>query len=140
MKRTALAWAKKPGVYLNRAHIKLRFRGGNKPDANYCRAASTAIVILPDNRLALPCYHHATDFVTIKGSLKQALGNTQRHDAIKYQGSFPFCQGCHINCYFDPSFCFTPSSLCFYSLLAKASYAFTKYAVFKRKPPVKFFG
>jgi MoaA/NifB/PqqE/SkfB family radical SAM enzyme len=133
--RAALAWARKPGVYLNRAHVKLRFMGGNRVDRNYCRAASAAIVILPENRLALPCYHHAAGFVPIEGALKLALGGPQRRDAIKYQGRYPFCEGCHINCYFDPSYCFTPNSLCFSSLLAKFSYAFMKYAVYKRKMP-----
>jgi MoaA/NifB/PqqE/SkfB family radical SAM enzyme len=137
--RAALAWAKNPGVYLNRAHLKLRFMGGNRPGRNYCRAASAAIVILPDNRLALPCFHHAMEFVPIQGSLKQALGSPQRRDAKKYQGRYPFCEGCHINCYFDPSYCYAPTSLCFSSLLAKSSYAFIKYAVYKRKTPVKFF-
>jgi MoaA/NifB/PqqE/SkfB family radical SAM enzyme len=137
--RTALAWAGKPGIYLNRAHLKLRFMGGNRPDRNYCRAASAAIVILPDNSLALPCFHHAMEFVPIQSSLKQALGSPQRHDAKKYQGRYPFCEGCHINCYFDPSYCYILSPLCISSLLAKASYAFTKYAVYKRKIPVRFF-
>jgi MoaA/NifB/PqqE/SkfB family radical SAM enzyme len=138
--RTALVWAKKPGVYLNRAHIKLRFMGGNKPEGNYCRAASAAIVILPENRLALPCFHHAMEFVPIEGSLKQALGSPQRRDAIKYQGRYPFCEGCHINCYFDPSYCFRPTSLCVRSLLAKISYAYMKYGVYRRKVPKKIFG
>jgi MoaA/NifB/PqqE/SkfB family radical SAM enzyme len=138
--RAALAWAKKPGVYLNRAHIKLRFMGGNKPDANFCRAASAAIVILPENRLALPCFHHATEFVPIGGFLQQVLGGHQRRDAVNYQGRYPFCEGCHINCYFDPSYCLRPTSLCGRSLMAKASYAFTKYAVYGRKPPMRIFG
>ncbi|HUI91990.1 MAG TPA: radical SAM protein [Chitinivibrionales bacterium] len=135
----ALAWAGKPGVYLNRAHLKLRFMGGNKPGRNYCRAASAAIVITPENRLALPCYHHATEFVPVQDSLDKVLNSPQRLEAIKFQGRYLFCEGCHINCYFDPSYCYTVSSLCLSSLLAKASYAFRKYALYQRKIPLRFF-
>jgi MoaA/NifB/PqqE/SkfB family radical SAM enzyme len=131
----ARAWAKKPGVYLNDAHLSLRFMGGNKPDKNYCRAVSSTIVVLPDNRLALPCFHHGIESVPIEGSLKNALCDPKRRDAKKHQGQYPFCEGCHINCYFDPSYCFSLNKLCISSLSAKASYAFTKYISYGRKFP-----
>jgi MoaA/NifB/PqqE/SkfB family radical SAM enzyme len=135
----ALAWSRKPGVYLNKAHLMLRRQGGNSPSRNYCRAASSTIVLLPDNRLALPCFHHATGFVPVNQSLPKSLLDPQRADAMRRQGAYPFCEGCHINCYFDPSYTASLSRLTFPSLVAKASYAFTKYLVYRRKLPVRIF-
>lgn len=135
----ALAYAKRRGVYLNSAHVKLRLTGGSMPGRNHCRAVSSAIVILPENRLALPCFHHAIEFIPIDSTLGQALDDPKRRDAVRNQGRYPFCEGCHINCYFDPSYCYRLSSLCLLSLHAKARYAFTKYLVYKRKFPVKLF-
>jgi len=45
----------------------------------------------------------------------------------KMQGRFSFCSGCHINCYFDPSFVYQPDEYMLLSLQAKARYAFYKY-------------
>lgn len=43
-------------VYLKEAFIDLRKRGGNQMENPICRAASTTIVISPENKLVLPCY------------------------------------------------------------------------------------
>ena len=137
--KKAIAWSKKRGVYLNKAHLMLRFRGGNNPVKSICRAVSSTIVILPDNKLALPCFHHAFDFVEINGSLKNAINSLQRQNAIKYQGQYPFCNGCHINCYFDPSYFYSLSFLTLLSFISKVSYAFTKYFIYKRKIPIHIF-
>jgi MoaA/NifB/PqqE/SkfB family radical SAM enzyme len=134
----ALAWAKRPGVYLNKAHLALRFEGGNTPARSRCRAAAAAIAVLPDNRLALPCFHHAADFVDVKDSLQRALDDPKRAGAIGRQGTYPFCAGCHINCYFDPSYTAGLGRFCFLSLAAKTSYAFTKYGIYRRKIPSRF--
>lgn len=132
----AAAWAKKPGVYLNRALLRLRATGGNRPDKNVCRAASSTIVILPDNRLALPCFHHAKDLLRAGASLEKSLSGDIRARAIKNQGVYPFCKGCHINCYFDPSFVYLRNALFLMSLAAKLKYAYTKYFIYGRKLPV----
>lgn len=136
----ALAWSRKPGVYLNKAHLALRRMGGNSVQKTLCRAASSTIVLLPDNRLALPCFHHAFDFVSVNKSLAVALRDQRRIDAVRRQGTYPSCEGCHINCYFDPSYT-APAwgRLAFPSLVVKASYAFTKYLVYRRKFPVRIF-
>jgi len=47
---------KQKNVYLNEAFIDLRKRGGNHMENPICRAASTKIVISPENKLVLPCY------------------------------------------------------------------------------------
>jgi MoaA/NifB/PqqE/SkfB family radical SAM enzyme len=131
----ARKYAKKKGVYLNTAHITLRSRGGNDITHSVCKAVDSTIVILPDNTLALPCYHHAQEFLSLKSSLSQVLTNQQRQYARAEQGRYLFCKGCHINCYFDPSFTYAPNRFFLQSLRTKISYAFTKYIVYKRRSP-----
>jgi MoaA/NifB/PqqE/SkfB family radical SAM enzyme len=131
----ARAWSRKPGVYLNKAHLALRSGRGNHTARSLCRAASSTIAVLPDNRIALPCFHHAAAFVPVGESLAEALRGPGRGESIRRQGAYPFCEGCHINCYFDPSYTATFSRLTLVSLAAKASYAFMKYVVYRRKFP-----
>ncbi len=132
----AFTYASLKGVYLNKAHCRLRSAGGNDIDSPVCKAVSSTIVILPDNTLAMPCYHHAQAFVPIASNLGKALESSQRSDEEAQQGRSMFCKGCHINCYFDPSFTFGPSPLFFPSIIAKTKYAFTKYIRYKRKWPL----
>lgn len=132
----ACGYAQRPGVYLNKALLKLRSYGGNRPNKNFCRAASSTIVILPDNRLALPCFHHAQELLPAGTSLEKSLSDNDRVQAIKFQGLYPFCKGCHINCYFDPSFMYLRNTLFLMSLAAKLKYAYAKYIKYGRKLPV----
>ncbi len=133
--RKALTYARRPGVYCNKAHLSLRKRGGNRVSASLCKAVSSAIVVLPTNRLALPCFHHASSALPIGGSLRDALAMPERKEALRMQGRYPFCEGCHINCYFDPSYLSVRSILYVQSLSAKISYAATKYLIYKRPLP-----
>ncbi len=134
------AYAARPGVYLNAALLDLRFQGGNGAfGRNFCRAVSSTVVVLPDNTLALPCYHHANATIPIGISLSRALEGNRRRDAAREQGLYAFCKGCHINCYFDPSFTSPINSFFFKSLKAKGSYAITKYFIYKRKFPFRLF-
>lgn len=132
----ARAYAALPGVYLNTAHLVLRKKGGNSVKKPLCRAVNSTLVILPDNSLAIPCFHHRIDSISLSKSLKYALTSSKRMLAAKKQGRYPFCNGCHINCYFDPSYtalCTTPYF--FKSLYAKFKYAFRKYVVYKHPIP-----
>jgi MoaA/NifB/PqqE/SkfB family radical SAM enzyme len=124
---------KLPGVYLNKAHLSLRKRGGNQITNPRCCAAGSTIVILPDNTLVLPCYHHANKSVPINSSLSSALISPERRDALKNQGTYPFCEGCHINCYFDPSFTHAFDFHTLQSLAAKAKYWYYKYLIYKHR-------
>jgi MoaA/NifB/PqqE/SkfB family radical SAM enzyme len=133
----AMAYAKRAGVYLNKAHISLRKQGGNHLEKPLCRAVTSTIVVLPDNRIALPCFHRAVAGVPIQGPLSDELLRTQRIEARALEGRYPFCEGCHINCYFDPSYQHLRSILFFRSMFAKASYAFIKYILYKRPWPRK---
>jgi MoaA/NifB/PqqE/SkfB family radical SAM enzyme len=128
--------ARQPGVYLNTAHLTLRTRGGNNPERPSCRAVSAAIVILPDNRLALPCYHHAHYPLPIENSLDQTRRHPQFAEALRSQGRYHFCEGCHINCYFDPSYTYQCNVMLLQSLWAKWRYAWQKYVVYRRPLPI----
>ena len=125
--KKALQYARYPGVYLNRAHLRLRSSGGNIRTNPLCRAVSSTIVILPDNHLALPCFHHQFTTIPIENNLIGAIKSKKRERIRDAEGTFDCCEGCHINCYFDPSFLYSINRFYFQSISAKFSYTWTKY-------------
>ena len=131
----AKMYARRRGVYLNKAHLLLRKKGGNKTIHPLCRAVSSTVVILPDNWLALPCYHHAISRIPIQGNLSDVLERRDRKTAKALQGRYSFCEGCHINCYFDPSYSVVPSPYFFLSTVSKFKYVWYKYGVYHRPIP-----
>ena len=135
--KKALEFSKLPGIYLNRAHIKLRNEGGNSTDNPICKAVSSTIVILPDNTLALPCYHHRNETINIK-YLADTLKDPRRKVAIAHEGKYPSCDNCNINCYMDPSYTASLSRYTLPSLASKLKYSFDKYLRY-RQPLPKFF-
>lgn len=98
------AWGKKPKVYLNEAFIELRKNGGNSTAHPVCKAASSTIVISPENELVLPCYHLGKESLPIEGKLEELYTSEAVQQAIKMEGKWPECEGCTINCYMQPSF------------------------------------
>jgi MoaA/NifB/PqqE/SkfB family radical SAM enzyme len=132
----AVTLSKLPGVYLNKAHLALRAKGGNNINKTFCKAVSSTLVILPDNTLALPCYHHAQEYCNLTESpLQTVIKSEQRLQAMQEQGHYLFCKGCHINCYFDPSFTFSQNPFFLKSIMAKLSYGYAKYLRYGHKPP-----
>jgi MoaA/NifB/PqqE/SkfB family radical SAM enzyme len=127
--------SRRKGVYLNRALITLRTRGGNHAASPLCRAVNAAIVILPDNRLALPCFHHRREFLQLNGDLDKALHSPIRTASAEMQGRYSFCEGCHINCYFDPSFSYMSNQLFIQSMISKLTYVWRKHVVYRRPFP-----
>ncbi|MEY3416656.1 MAG: hypothetical protein RL711_11 [Bacteroidota bacterium] len=99
-----LAWGKKPGVYLNEAFILLRKNGGNHITKPVCKAASTTIVISPENKLILPCYHLGLTEFDINNQLYALYQSEQVKDLVALEGRHQKCEGCTINCYMQPSF------------------------------------
>lgn len=98
------AFGKRRQVYLNEGFIQLRRDGGNHVAKPVCKAASTTLVISPENELVLPCYHLGAKSFPIKGNLHD-LYLSQEVEALKQQeGRLPACEGCTINCYMQPSF------------------------------------
>lgn len=134
--RQALDFSKKKGVYLNRAHLLLRDMGGNRVRDPLCRAVSSTVVITPDNRLALPCYHHRCVNVGINGDLAGVLRSREREEALSKEGRYSFCEGCHINCYFDPTYQFAGGRFWRESVRSKLRYAVTKYLLYRRPWPI----
>jgi MoaA/NifB/PqqE/SkfB family radical SAM enzyme len=98
------AWGKRPGVYLNRGFIGLRRDGGNQTDKPVCRAASTTVVISPENKLILPCYHLGLKEFPIENNLAELYTSAEVQKLVELEGRLPACQGCTINCYMQPSF------------------------------------
>ncbi|MGM0442865.1 MAG: radical SAM protein [Fibrobacterota bacterium] len=124
---TARSYAKARHVYLNRAHLTLRSRGGNHTNAPRCYAVQSTIVISPDNQLILPCYHNSSATLPISNNLAELLKGPTRRKFLQKEGQHRFCEGCSINCYFDPSYTCRMDRLFLQSLLSKSKYTLNKY-------------
>lgn len=99
-----LWWGKQKNVYLNEAFIELRKNGGNKIENPVCKAASTTIVISPENKLILPCYHLGTKDFQIENNLLELYKSKEVREIVALEGRLKECEGCVINCYMQPSF------------------------------------
>ena len=121
---------KAPYVYINRALHRLIRSGGNKRADPRCRAVTSTIVISPNNEILFPCYHFQQLSIPIKNNLKQIRKSQMIKLFKKQQGTFPFCEGCTINCYFDPSFLYKIDSYFWLSLISKIKYGVDKYIRF----------
>ena len=98
------SWGKKKNVFINEAFLSLRRDGGNHIDRPVCRAASTTLVISPENKLVLPCYHLGERSFSIDGQLEKLYHEPEVQKLIASEGRLPACEGCTINCYMQPSF------------------------------------
>ncbi len=128
--------AKLPGVYLNSAHLAFRKDGGNNINSPRCHSVESTIVILNDNTLAAPCYHHKNTTIPIKGKLWEILQSDEYRELKSMQGRYDFCKGCHINCYMDPSYNYQFDRLFLKSIKSKLKYSITKYLRYGRRWPV----
>ena len=97
-------WGKQKNVYLNDAFVQLRLDGGNHVDRPVCKAGSTTIVISPENKLVLPCYHLGLKELPIEGNLRNLYLSDEVQKLVALEGRLPACEGCAINCYMQPSF------------------------------------
>ena len=97
-------WGKQKNVYLNDGFITLRRDGGNHIEKPVCRAASTTLVISPENKLVLPCYHLGLKELPINGDLYTLYNSVEVQKLVALEGRLPACEGCAINCYMQPSF------------------------------------
>jgi MoaA/NifB/PqqE/SkfB family radical SAM enzyme len=102
--RLLAGWARRKNVYLNEAFLALRRDGGNHVDRPVCRAGSTTLVISPENKLVLPCYHLGLEELPIGESLYDLYGTEKVQRLVALEGRLPACEGCAINCYMQPSF------------------------------------
>ncbi|MPR33857.1 radical SAM protein [Salmonirosea aquatica] len=97
-------WGKQKNVYLNDGFVQLRLDGGNHVADPVCKAASTTLVISPENKLVLPCYHLGLKEFPIEGNLKALYQSEEVQKLVALEGRLPACEGCAINCYMQPSF------------------------------------
>jgi MoaA/NifB/PqqE/SkfB family radical SAM enzyme len=97
-------WGRKKNIYLNEGFIALRKDGGNHINNPVCRAGSSTIVISPENKLILPCYHLGIEEITIENNLFELYQSEKVQKIIAQEGRLPACEGCVINCYMQPSF------------------------------------
>ncbi len=121
--------ARKPYVYLNHAQYRLMVNGGNQIDQPRCRVVDSTVVISPDNHLLLPCYHYHNQRIPIDRPLKDIIGGELWSQARAQQGRHHFCDGCTINCYFDPSFLYKLDRYFVDSLRSKIKYSWYKYLI-----------
>jgi MoaA/NifB/PqqE/SkfB family radical SAM enzyme len=120
-------FASRPMTYLNPSFITLRRRGGNDVSKPLCRAVSRVVVVSPTNELLLPCYHLANEAVPIGADLLAARRSERVRWHRSMEGRHDFCQGCTINCYFEPSFAFPVNLLSLRSVPSKVRYGYNKY-------------
>lgn len=119
-------WGKKKNVFLNQAFVDLRRAGGNHIEDPVCKAASTTLVISPENKLILPCYHLGEKSFPINGSLKSLYHSPEVQKQIATEGRLPACEGCTINCYMQPSFSVEISKYFWKSLPSTIKYNWMK--------------
>lgn len=125
------SYSGKSGIYLNPAFIDLRRNGGNQISDPVCKAVSTTVVISARNELLLPCYHFNNQKLQLNGDLFEKRQSRQVQDAEGMQGRYPFCQGCTVNCYFEPSFAVSMNQYMVKALPSKLKYSLTKFIVQK---------
>lgn len=116
----------KMDIYLNKGFMKLRRDGGNDIYNPSCKAVSRVVVISPNNEVILPCYHFANDKIQIDKPLKEIRQSEKIKYFKKMEGRFDFCQGCTVNCYFEPSFAFPTNLYAIASLTSKFKYGYNK--------------
>ena len=116
----------KLNVYLNKGFMKLRRNGGNDINNPSCKAVSRVIVISPDNKIILPCYHFGKESIDIDKPISEIRKSEKTQYYKKNEGRFDFCQGCTVNCYFEPSFAFPTNYYSIASLTSKFKYGYNK--------------
>lgn len=113
-------------IYINPAFLKLRRNGGNHIDDPLCKAVSRVIVISPMNEIILPCYHFEDDKIKIDRPIKEIQQTEKYKYFLKMEGKFDFCEGCTVNCYFEPSFAFPTNLYGLASVSSKFKYGYNK--------------
>jgi MoaA/NifB/PqqE/SkfB family radical SAM enzyme len=111
-------------VCVNWAFLEFYLNGGNQRSKPRCRAISSTIVISPDDHLLLPCYHMHDERLKIehvdgRSNLDTIWRSTHVQKKRKLEGTWDFCQGCTIWCYFEASFLWPPDRYFFLNLKSK---------------------
>ncbi len=91
------------GVTIDRGYLRFLMDGGNRRDNPRCLAVSSTIVISPDDRMLLPCFHFMTRSIPIGGRLVAIRQSQPVAIERHHEGSYPSCEGCAVNCYIRAS-------------------------------------
>jgi MoaA/NifB/PqqE/SkfB family radical SAM enzyme len=113
-------------IYLNKGFMKLRKDGGNDINNPRCKAVSRVIVISPYNEIILPCYHFGHENIRIDRPIKEIRASEKVKEFKMMEGRFSYCQGCTVNCYFEPSFAFPINYYSVSALSSKFKYGYNK--------------
>ncbi len=116
--------ARGPRVNIDRGYLRFCRDGGNRMAAPRCLAVDSTIVISPDDRLILPCFHHAVRSIPIRGRLTEVLAGEARTAESARQGRHPFCAGCTVYCYLRASLFRRMDRYWLPSILSAAVYLF----------------
>ena len=119
-------WGKRKGVYLNKGFLTLRKNGGNDINDPSCLAGSTTVVISPENKMIMPCYHLNKEELPIENNLYALRQSEAVQEQIKMEGRHKECAGCTVNCYFQPSFAVNVNKYFFDALPSTLKYAMEK--------------
>lgn len=120
-------WINTPGVYLNQAFLHLRAQGGNRTAQPTCKAGSTTIVISPENKLVMPCYHLGIAEIPITEDLYTQWHSEEVQALVALEGRHPGCEGCAVNCYMEPSMAVELNPYWFKSIGSTLRYALQKW-------------
>ena len=91
------------GVTVDRGFLRFIEDGGNHTSDPRCLAVSSTVVISPDDKLILPCYHFKTREIPIEGRLYDLRRDPLIEEERNKEGRHPFCEGCAVNCYIRAS-------------------------------------
>ncbi len=91
------------GVTVDHGFLKFLADGGNSRENPRCLAVTSTIVISPDDKLILPCFHMRTRALPIEGRLAALRNETSVQFEKHLEGRHPFCEGCAVNCYIRAS-------------------------------------
>ncbi len=91
------------GVTIDRGFLRFLISGGNRRTLPRCMAVTSTVVISPDDRLIIPCFHRRTKSFPIEGRLAEIRNSSEVSKARTMEGKYAFCEGCAVNCYIRAS-------------------------------------
>ncbi len=124
--KTLRKLGKKRKIYLNDAFVQLRLDGGNHIDKPVCKAGTTTLVISPENKLVMPCYHLGLEELPIEDNLYELYHSPKVQQLVALEGKHEKCEGCAINCYMQPSFAVNVNKYFWLALPSTLRYNFWK--------------
>ena len=134
----AIEYSKHYGVYLNRAFITLRKGAATIPPRPYAERSTRPLSFCPTTGWRFPAFIIERNFCSSAAISDEAIHSPARRDAAGMQGRHSFCEECHINCYFDPSFRYMRNRLFAQSLASKLGYAWQKHVAYRHPFPSSF--